>query len=212
LAISLPAGVGRVFVNDMEKVIKTISTEIPKAFDNNDYENEKNRILQEFQDRRAVLVEKLNVAAEKQGFKVKTTPNGIYFLPIVNGEAISEEDFNELEDSEKNKIMAKSGKIQLKTMDTIRKIKELEKKAETEVKDWENQTALFAVGVHINEVMDKYKEYPKIINYLYDVQKDILNNLDKFEEEEVPDEAQMFLQGMFKKETESPTKKYKVNL
>ena len=212
LAISLPAGLGKVFVNDMEDLIKTISTEIPKAFDNNDYENEKNRILQEFQDKRAVLIEKLNVAAEKQGFKVKTTPNGIYFLPIVNGEAISEEDFNELEDIEKNKIMAKSGKIQLKTMDTIRKIKELEKKAEAEVKDWENQTALFAVGVHINEVMDKYKEYPKIINYLYDVQKDILDNLDKFEEEEIPDEAQMFLQGMFKKETESPVKKYKVNL
>jgi len=212
LAISLPAGVGKVFLNDMEDLIKTISIEIPKAFDNNDYENEKNRILQEFQDKRSVLVEKLNVAAEKQGFKVKTTPNGIYFLPIVNGEAISEEEFNDLEDIEKNKIMAKSGKIQLKTMDTIRKIKELEKKAETEVKDWENQTALFAVGVHINEVMDKYKEYPKIINYLYDVQKDILDNLDKFEEEEIPDEAQMFLQGMFKKETESPTKKYKVNL
>lgn len=212
LAISLPAGIGRHFVNDMEKLIKTISIEIPKAFDNNEYENEKNRILQEFQDKRSALVDKLNVAAEKQGFKVKTTPNGIYFLPIVNGEAISEEEFNELEDTEKNKIMSRSGKIQLKTMDTIRKIKELEKKAESDVKDWENQTALFAVGVHINEVMDKYKEYPKIINYLYDVQKDILENLDKFEEEEIPDEAQMLLQGMFKKEVESPTKKYKVNL
>lgn len=212
LAISLPAGMGRHFVNDMDKLIKTISIEIPKAFDNNEYENEKNRILQEFQERRSTLVDKLNVAAEKQGFKVKTTPNGIYFLPIVNGEAISEEEFNELEDTEKNKIMSRSGKIQLKTMDTIRKIKELEKKAESDVKDWENQTALFAVGVHINEVMDKYKEYPKIINYLYDVQKDVLENLDKFEEEEIPDEAQMLLQGMFKKEVESPTKKYKVNL
>ena len=178
LAISLPAGMGKVFVNDMDELIKTVSIEIPKAFDNNEYENEKNRILEEFQEKRAALVEKLNVAAEKQGFKVKTTPNGIYFLPIVNGEAISEEDFNNLEDSEKNKIMAKSGKIQLKTMDTIRKIKELEKKAEADVQDWENQTALFAVGVHVNEIMDKYKEYPKIINYLYDVQKDILDNLE----------------------------------
>jgi ATP-dependent helicase/DNAse subunit B len=104
LAISLPAGTGRVFVNDMEKVIKTISTEIPKAFDNNDYENEKNRILQEFQDKRSVLVEKLNVAAEKQGFKVKTTPNGIYFLPIVNGEAISEEEFGVLREFASKKM------------------------------------------------------------------------------------------------------------
>ena len=50
LAIALPAGLGKVFVKDMEDLIKTVSAEIPKAFDNNEYENEKNRILQEFQD------------------------------------------------------------------------------------------------------------------------------------------------------------------
>ena len=80
----MPAGKGKEFVNDMEEFVKTISSELPKAFDNNDYENEKGRILQEFQDQRTELVEKLNKIAEKQGFKVKTTPNGIYFLPIIN--------------------------------------------------------------------------------------------------------------------------------
>lgn len=212
IAISLPAGKGKVFVKDMEDLIKTVSVEIPKAFDNSDYENEKNRIMQEFQDKRSELVEKLNVTAEKQGFRVKTTPNGIYFLPIINGEAITEEEFNDLDDSEKNKIMAKSGKIQLKTMDTIRKIKELEKQAEKDAEDWENQTALFAVGVHVNDLMEKYKEYPKIVNYLYDIQKDLLKNIDKFSEEEIPEETQMLLQGMLKKDAELPTKNYKVNL
>ena len=79
LAITLPAGKGKEFVSDMEEFVKTISSELPKAFDNNDYENEKGRILQEFQDQRTELVEKLNKIAEKQGFKVKTTPTGIYF-------------------------------------------------------------------------------------------------------------------------------------
>jgi lon-related putative ATP-dependent protease len=212
IAISLPAGKGKEFVSDMEELVKTISAEIPKAFDNNDYENEKNRILQEFQEKRTTLVEKLNSIAEKQGFKVKTTPNGIYFLPIVNGEAISEEEFNGLDDQEKNRIMSKSGKIQLKTMETIREIKMLEKKAENDVEEWENQTALFAVGVHVNEIMDKYKEFPKIINYLYEVQRDILKNIDKFSEEDVPEDTQMLFQGMFKKEAENPAKNYKVNL
>lgn len=212
IAISLPAGLGKVFVSDMEELVKKVSVELPKAFDNSDYENEKNRILQEFQDQRTELVEKLNKVAEKQGFRVKTTPNGIYFLPIINGQALSEDEFNELDDQVKNRIMAKSGKVQLKTMETIRKIKELEKETEDAVTEWENQTALFAVGVHIDDLMSKYKEYPKIVNYLYEVQKDILENIDKFEEEEIPEEAQMFLQGMLKKDNESPTKNYKVNL
>ena len=212
LAITLPAGKGREFVNDMEEFVKTISSELPKAFDNNDYENEKGRILQEFQDQRTELVEKLNKIAEKQGFKVKTTPNGIYFLPIINGQALSEEEFNDLDDQVKNRIMAKSGKVQLKTMETIRRIKELEKETEDSIEEWESQTALFAVGVHVDDLMSKYKEYPKIVNYLYEVQKDILENIDKFEEEEVPDDAQMLLQGMLKKENDSPTKNYKVNL
>ncbi len=212
LAITLPAGKGREFADDMEEFVKTISSELPKAFDNNDYENEKGRILQEFQDQRTELVEKLNKIAEKQGFKVKTTPSGIYFLPIINGQALSEEEFNDLDDQVKNRIMAKSGKVQLKTMETIRKIKELEKETEDSIEEWENQTALFAVGVHVDDLMSKYKEYPKIVNYLYEVQKDILENIDKFEEEEIPDDAQMLLQGMLKKENDSPTKNYRVNL
>lgn len=212
LAISLPAGMGKEFANDMDEFSKDISAELPKAFDNSDYENEKNRILQEFQDQRTDLVEKLNKIAEKQGFKVKTTPSGIYFLPIINGQALSEEEFNDLDDQVKNKIMAKSGKIQLKTMETIRKIKELEKETEDSIEEWENQTALFAVGVHVDDLMTKYKEYPKIVNYLYEVQKDILENIDKFEEEEIPEEAQMLLQNVLKKENDSPVRNYKVNL
>ena len=60
-------------------------------------------------------------------------------------------------------------------------IKELEEKAETEVKDWENQTALFAVGVHINEVMDKYKNgtnSEKTQNELRTITKARFNTLD----------------------------------
>jgi len=60
IAISLPAGLGKVFAADMDDLVKKVSVELPKAFDNSDYENEKNRILQEFQDQRTELVEKLN--------------------------------------------------------------------------------------------------------------------------------------------------------
>ena len=212
IAVNLPAGMGKEFLEDMEDFVETISVEIPKAFENNDYEKHKNDILQEFQLKKNELVEELNKAAEKQGFKVKTTPNGIYFLPVVKGKALSEEEFNELDDEERNKIMAKSGKIQLKTMDVVRQIKALEKETEMLVDEFENNTALFAVGVHVNELMEKYHKYPKIVAYLYAMQTDILKNIEKFAEEECPEEAQMFFPGMFKKDSDNPIKKYKVNL
>ena len=55
LAISLPAGDGKSFKQDMANFIKTIKKEIDKTFNNDDYEKEKALIEQEFEKKTTVL-------------------------------------------------------------------------------------------------------------------------------------------------------------
>ncbi len=212
LALNLPAGLGKVFQKDMDDFIKILKVEINKAFDSEDYEKEKSVILKEFQDKRSVLIEQLNDDAEKQGFKVKTTNAGIYFLPIIEGKPLSEDEFGELDDRMKQEISEKSNEVQIKTIDIIRRIKNVEKDAEEKVEEWENKIALFAVGMHINDLKEKYKEHGKITNYLEKLQEDILSNLDDFVEEEPSEEQQQIIIPWVKKSSESPADKYKVNL
>ena len=210
-AINLPAGLGKVFKQDMEDFIKVLQLEITRAFDSEDYEREKTSIATEYQEKRAGLLEELNKDAEKRGFRVKTTNAGIYFLPIVEGRTITEEEYGELDEKVKQEITEKSNVVQLETIDIIRKIKNIEKEAEERVTEWENKIALFAVGMRISDMKEKYKDYEKIINYLEGVQEDILKNLSDFREDELTEEQQIIIPWLKGSET-SPADKYKVNL
>lgn len=212
MAVSLPAGLGKVFQKDMDDFIKILEVEIPKAFDSEDYERERSIIVKEFQDRRNECLEILSKDAEKQGFKVKTTGSSIYFVPVIEGKAISEQEYSDLDESLKNEINKKSDIVQMETMDIIRKIKGIEKDAEEKISEWENKIALFAVGMHINDLKEKYKDYGKVTTYLDKVQEDILSNLDDFREEEISEDQQQVIIPWGKKNEQYPSDKYKVNL
>ena len=213
IAIQLPAGQGKQFKKDMEDFVEIIQNEIPKAFNSEDYEKQKTSIVTAYQNKRSGLLEQLSKDAEKQGFKVKKTNTGIYFLPIIDGKALSEEEYTELEEQEKVSIREKSEKIQIETLDIVRKMKEIEKQTEESINEWEHKIALLAVGVHMNELKGKYQNHEKIIAYLENVQQDILENLDDFiEEQGMEEQSQMMLLASLAGHTEGPEEKYKVNV
>lgn len=212
MAINLPAGSAKDFQKDMDELIKVLNIEISKAFDSEDYEKEKAEIIRQYQKKKSELLEKLNEDAEKQGFKVKATNAGIYFLPVINGKPINEEEFSKLDDETKREITEKSNALQMETIEIIRKIKNIEKEAEEKVTEWENKIALFAVGSHINDLKEKYSNYEKIIKYLEKVQEDILENLDDLRESNSDESEQRIILPLIKKGNASPTDKYKVNI
>jgi len=85
IAVSLPAGHGKEFKETMEQFIKDIKNDISTTFTNEDFEKEKNAIKQKFEQKRTLLLEKLNKESAKYGFEVKTAQNGIYMMPVVDG-------------------------------------------------------------------------------------------------------------------------------
>lgn len=212
IAVNLPAGKGKDFQKDIEEFVKFIEQEIPKVFDSEDYEREKSRISSEFQIKRNKLLENLDKDAEKRGFKVKTTSTGIYFLPIIDGKIVTEEEYETLEESQKYEIDGKSNKIQMETMEHIRKLKNLEKVVEEKIEKWEDKIVLFAIGMQIEDLKSKYAKYEKIVKYLCDIQEDILDNIELFKEEEGYENQPQLLLPFVKKNEESPAEKYTVNL
>lgn len=208
-AISLPAGLGRQFMEDMDSFIQTIKTEIRSAFNNQDFEKEKANIQRDVEEKKIRLIEKLNKDALKQGFEIKNTSSGIYFLPMIDGKTLSEDEFNALDEKTKNDFEARSVLIQQQTIDTMTKIKDMEKKANEKMNSWQNNIALFAVTIQVNELRNKYKKFSKVQEFLKNIQKDILTNLNEFIEDE---QKPMGPMSMPKQEAQKPWHKYKVNL
>ena len=75
LAVSFPAGQGKVFKKTMETFVKDIRRDIKKTFNNEDFEKEKKAIKQEYDAKREELLEQLNKRTMVQGYKVQATSN-----------------------------------------------------------------------------------------------------------------------------------------
>ena len=209
IALSLPAGMGKQFTNDMNAFVKTVQTEIRAAFNNQDFEKEKQTIRKDIEDKKIKLIEKLNKDAAKLGFEIKNV-DSIYFLPMINGKVLTEDEFNKLDKATKDQFEMNSLEIQKETIDVLKKIKELEAKAAEKIGSWQNNIALFAVSIQINELKATYKKFPIIIDFLKNIQKDILTNLNAFISDEHSNMQNVH--PALRNELSKPWEKYRVNL
>ena len=211
VAVSLPAGQGKQFENDMATFINDIKVDIKNTFNNEEFEKEKNLIKQEFEAKRNLLMEELNKKSSEYGFQVKSAQNGIYMMPIVNGKTIAEEEFDKLDDDTKKEFEDKSTIVQQHIMNAISEIKSIERESDKRVQEWQSNVALLTINAHINLIKSQYKRNKKISKFLDDVKKDILKNISCFVAEEKTDNKVPSPQAS-KPEIQRPWLNYRVNL
>ena len=210
VAVSLPAGQGKEFKESMDGFIKEIKKDIKKTFNADDFEKEKALIKQEFEQKRASLLEKLNEQALKYNFQVRSAQNGIYMMPVVDGKTIEEDEFEKLDDTIKQEYEQKSVIVQEQIMHVIGQIKEIERQSEKKISEWQSNVALLTVNVHINFIKSKYKRNKKINKFLNDVKQDVLKNIPVFLEDDKTLQSQAAQNPTTKRS--DPCLNYRVNL
>ena len=208
IAVSLPAGTGKEFKEVMDSFIIDIRKYISKTFSNDDFEKEKTLIRQTFEEKKEKLLANLNKQCLKHGFKVKSAQNGIYMMPVIDGKAVDEEEFETLAEEIKKEFEEKSNIVQDLIMQSIGQIKAIEKEADKKIEDWQSNIALLTINAYINPIKTTYKKYRKVVTFLDCIKKDILKNLNKFiHEEEIKSTPQNP-----KPEETKPWLNYRVNL
>ena len=209
IAISLPAGQGKEFKENMDGFIKEVKKDIKKTFNADDFEKEKALIKKEFEEKREAVLSELNEKSQKHGFQVKSAQNGIYMMPMVDGKAIQEEEFDKLDENIKQQYEEKSAIVQQQIMDAISVIKHIERQSDKKVSEWQSNVALLTVNAHINYIKSKYKRNKKINQFLNDVKQDVLRNVSYFLEE---DNQQNNTQVPQAQKKPDPCLNYRVNL
>ena len=210
IAVSLAAGHGKEFKETMDQFIKDIKNDINTTFSNEDFEKEKNAIKQQFEQKRTILLEKLNKESAKYGFEVKTAQNGIYMMPVVNGKTLQEEEFEQLDEDVKKEYEDKSSIVQEQIISAISQIKLIEKEADLKIEEWQSNIALLTVNARINLIKSAYKRNKKINKFLDDIKQHILKNISAFMEPKTSTNPQSSqTQPM---QQNKPWENYRVNL
>lgn len=180
IALPLHAGQGKEFKEQMDAFIKDIKNDLKNTFNNEDFEKEKALIAQTYEEKREALMVKLNKKSEKYGFQVKSAQNGIYMMPIINGKAIEQEEFEKLDDKTKQNFEDNSSIVQEQILQVISEIKNIEQESQKKLSEWQSNVALLTINAHINYIRSKFKRNKKISTFLENIKKDILKNIDYF--------------------------------
>lgn len=211
IAVSLPAGGGKVFQEMMDHFINDVKIDIKSTFNNEEFEKERALIKQEYEEKRSVLMNKLNEKSSTYGFQVKASQTGIYMMPVMNGKAMPEEEFNKLDEAVKKEYEDKSTIVQQHIMEAIGEIKAIERESAKKVEEWQSNVALLTVNTHINYIKSKYKRNKKINHFLDSIKKDILKNISHFISDDKNNQQQPNPQTA-KPELVKPWLNYRVNL
>ena len=207
-ALALPGGTGKKFKADVEELEKILRDEIPKAFDSQEYERHKAVILDQYQKVRSELLEELSVKAREHGFALKITNSGFLTVPVQEGREVAQEEYAELDSGVQREIEDRSQQLRVEAADIMRRVAQRERETRARIEELDQSTGLAAVAHHIEEVQSRYKDYPKVVDYLQAWQKDVLANLDEFRSS--GDEEQSPLAMLRGPRTE--TVRYRVNL
>ncbi len=208
IAVSLSAGTGKELKEAMDSFINDIKKYLRKTFSNEDFEKEKTLIRQGYEEKKDKLLANLNKQCLKYDFQVKSAQNGIYMMPVLDGKAIEEDEFEKLDEKTKKEFEDKSTIVQEYIVQAIGQIKLIDKEADKRIDEWQSNIALLTINAYINPIRASFKKYKKVVTFLDNVKKDILKNLNYFinEKESEPNPQNP------KPEAIKPWLNYRVNL
>ncbi len=185
MTISLPPGRGGEFKKDMDELIKTIKEEITKIFESKEYDKQRSKIIEEFQQKQKALFTSLEEDAQSKGFAIRKVPTGLLIVPIKKtGESLTEEEYASIDEKTRKRIEEIGRSLQEKLDDVGRAIREAEKMLKEMLSRLEREIALEAIGAFIEDLIKKYNDVEIIKSYLISLKEDILANLDDFKAQE----------------------------
>ncbi|MCM8767775.1 MAG: AAA family ATPase [Candidatus Omnitrophica bacterium] len=206
--LRFPPGKANEFKKDMEDLVNEIKIELPKKFESEIYEEHRNQIIKDFQNKRNQLLDQIEKSAKNAGFQIKQTPSGIVFIPLIEEQPIKDEDFEKLSDETKEEIRKKQEMLYEELNDVLRKIRDMEKEAKLKLNNLEKEIAEFTISPRIKELKEKYTDFKDVCKYLDDVEKDMIENIDDFKEKK---EIEL-LPGLKLPDRESSLYRYTVNV
>lgn len=209
-AIGLPPGMGCELRRDMDRLSEDMGREIPRAFESEEYEQQRARIAQQLQERQTTLLGELEQRAKAKNLDIAQTPMGLMLVHTRGNKPISEQEFEGLPPEMKRQMEAAEAELQQEITATLHRVRQQQKEAQDTLGDLDRQVASYAIGHLIDDLQHKYADYPEVHEFLEQVRNDVIEHLDIFKPG--AEQAPGPLGQMAAAEREAAANRYKVNL
>jgi predicted ATP-dependent protease len=187
VAIYLKAGQGRELREHMAELVNYVRTQLPKAFRQEDFEQERVTLREKYNQRVHELFGRLEAKARELGFAIHSAPGGqIIFLPLFDGKPPeSPEDLtlkmNALSEEERSRLTQAQSELQQETADLVRRQQEMMRDLFKDIQEVERKVAGRLITPAIEAIKSRF-DNPAVGAYVEQVAEHMLAHLDKFRE------------------------------
>jgi len=179
-ALRLPAGRGSELARDMEGLVEELETALATTFEGEDYQTRRQALDQELKEREEKAFGELSEQADEQGLMMIRTPLGVAFAPGKRGDVLSPEQFEALPAEEKKRLETAVGELKAALEKVIRQGPRLQRERRNRLQELDREVARFAVGAHLEELRERYRDLPDVVGYLDQVQQDVVRHAHDF--------------------------------
>jgi lon-related putative ATP-dependent protease len=205
-ALSLPAGMGRVFRNDVEFLVKEIQAELSKAFRADGYQLRRDALQSNLDREKAALLRELEKKVEGQGFILHITGEGMSISAARDGRSMTEEEIRALDDEERARLQSVGEALHAELNRVAREMQAMDRAFREREATLRKQVAAETLDPLFERMEEKYRDVPGVQRFFQEMKEDILTRIEELAPWEEEEEEEFSQTG------ESPWDRYQVNL
>jgi predicted ATP-dependent protease len=173
-ALEVPAGRGRGLRDQMRRLAEECKTRLPRAFESEEFERQKSRILEDLSRRQQEEMTHLEEVARARKFAVLRTPAGMALAPAPHGEPLSASEYAALPESVKQEMQRGGAALEEQMEASLRRLRQLEREARDTHERLVRDVAAAAVRPLFQELREAFSGLPAVEGYLGEVEQDLV--------------------------------------
>ena len=179
-SLRLPAGRAVALRRDMERLVDDLRATITATFESDDYLARKQAIEEEFKERHEKAFNDLQERANARDLALIRTPMGFAFAPMQRGEVISPEIYRQWPAEHQEKTKQSVAELEEELQKTLQQVPQWQREQREKIRELDHEVTRFAVAHLMDRLRETYADLPEIMDYLGEVQADVVENAEEF--------------------------------
>jgi len=179
--LKLPAGQGTQLKRDMEKLMSRLVKVIPQTFDSDGFLERAEKLKSDYTALQDGELEKVAQQAKRKKVSLTiSTPGGYRLVAMSGDEPHTAESFKALTSAQREKFEEIVNNLEKRLRRALRKLADWEQEYADKQQALNQETLEGVTGHQIDELKERYKDLPNVVEFIEAVRKDLSENLEIF--------------------------------
>lgn len=179
-ALRLPPGVGQQLKRDVERLLVAVQRQLPRAFESDEYTRRRDAVTKRFEEEREARLAHLSERARAEGFLLQASPMGLLLVPLMAGRPMREEEFAALTPELRASWQRRQAQLEDEIAATMKSLRQKEREVREQLERLDHDVAQYAIGGLLEDLAERYADYPAVVEYLAALRDDLVKQVDLF--------------------------------